>query len=138
MIMARILLFLLLASLVLFSGCGPSRKAVLLDEYLSGDMEMQVRHHQLYVTAGLRDPSSLSKARKDIFLYLQGEDGYDTEMFSTGFEFIYPMRPRDYWALILAKFEDEPLILHRYDDNETRDKRIEELLQKVGPAICSQ
>jgi len=41
------------------------------------------------------------------------------------------LRRRDYWALVLARLKGMRLTIYRHDDNATREKKIESLLEAL-------
>src|SRR3982751_3084635 len=125
---------LLLVSGCIFGGCHhqiASGNPRLLDDYLDWPRGYLVEHNTFTVYPRFRPGVDSRTVKRDIIAFLTGSTTVQAQFPSdeTGPS---QLRPRDFWALALARMTERPLQINVADSPKERDEKISGLLHEVG------
>lgn len=113
---------------LLFAGCASARRGDVLESYFQG-LQVQVRHGSYLVGGEIRPTSTKPRAERAILAYLNGSDpAVGTAFPPPDLLASHSPRPRDFWALMLAKLWGEELDLSVSDTAAVKDGKIDALL----------
>jgi hypothetical protein len=119
------------------TGCAHQQAPTfVLDDHFEGGSVL-IQHWQYYVKSELRDPRERDVVVKALTRYVRGEDPHIVTRLGHGDDVITQLkpqiRPKDYWALVLADLLNRELILFGYDSDGERDRKIQAMLLPPPP-----
>ena len=103
----------------------------LLDDYLEYPLGYLVEHNTLVIYPSFKHDVDRAIVKRDIVGFLSGSDPSIHAHFPDDETGPTACRPRDYWAVVLAKLTGRSLEINVGDSMKERDEKISHLLQEV-------